>query len=326
MKISDTFRTEYVEKEIPSIKVETQKQIKDAIRIAEYVRDWLNEKNGTFTGAADSAYAIHACQIWTPELSKVTDVPYNFFVVDHQLTTEEWGKKIKEEDRSLRDITNITFPEQIIFNPEIITATQTFMDDVKRKDGSYRKKAIGNVMRYPESCMSFNHHNRKPRNTTRFYRITVRYQIIENGGLKTIEENVQGLKAHIFQHEIDHARGLNCVYSTLSSVEEREIENGHTRKEVEEYTAKVITEVEEKIQKQGWCLLESIANGGLYKVPTTLKKLPEGFIEPDVLDLYDWETGAIKPPFDESPHYQCETAHMTEEQLEELEIELSNKV
>lgn len=327
----ETFRTEYVENEVPSVPVKTSTQRKDALKIAEAVREWLNENNGTFTGMANSAYAVHASQIWTPETSKLTDKPYNFFVVDKQLTTVEWAKKIQEEDRALRDITNIVFPEQIIFNPEIITATQTFMDDVKRKDGSYRKKAVANVMTFPEACMSYNHHNRKPRNITRFYRITVRYQIAEKVSdklvtLKTIEENVQGLKAHIFQHEIDHANGLNTIYSKLPEVSEREIENGVTRKEMEEYTAKILTELEEKIQNNGVCLLQSIANGGLYKAPTTLKELPDGFIEPDMIDLYDLKTGHIKSPFDSAPEYTAETAQMSEEELEKLEITLDNQV
>lgn len=322
--IEKSLKTDAVRQHIPSIKVETPEQIADAIKIATYVRDWMNEHNGNFEGQHKSAYALHSAQIWHKFTSKLTDVPYNFFVVDKQLTTEEWGKKISEEDRSLRDITNIIFPDQIIFNPEIITATQTFMDDYRRKDGSYRKRATANVMRYPEACMSFNEYHWKVQKIDRFYRITVRYQVIDESGtgLKTIEESCQGLKSHIFQHEIDHADGICIVQKKHNThwptIEERERENGYTRKEVEEYTAQVLTDVEAKIQAQGVCLLQSVANGGYYRCPTTLAELPEGFIEPEVYQLYDWNTGEIKPPYHDAPWYTDSSAFLTEDELETL--------
>lgn len=325
--IEKSLKSEAVRNHVSSIKVETPEQISDAIAIATFVRDWLNESNGSFDGQYKHAYAIHAAQIWHKFTSKLTQQPYNFFVVDKQLTTEEWAKQIKEEDRSLRDITNIIFPDQIIFNPEIVTATQTFMDEYKRKDGSYRKKATANTMRYPEACMSFNEHFRKPNKIDRFYRILVRYQILDETGtgLKTIEEWCQGLKSHIFQHEIDHADGICIVQKKHNhhwpTIEERERENGYTRKQVEEYTAKVLGEIEAKIQEQGVCLLQSLANGGYYRCPTTLTELPEGFIEPEVYELYDWNTGAIKAPYHESPWYNDPTAQMTEEELEALDTE-----
>lgn len=328
IKIEETLKSESVLQHTPSIKVETPEQIADAIAIATYVRDWLNEKNGHFEGQHKSAYAIHSAQIWHKFTSKLTQVPYNFFVVDKQLTTEEWAKKVKEEDRSLRDITNIVFPDQIIFNPEIVTATQTFMDDIKRKDGSFKKKAVANVMRYPEGCMSYNEHHWKVPKIERFYRILVRYQVIDGDGLKTIEEWCQGLKAHIFQHEIDHAHGICIIQKKHNphwpTIAERERENGYTRKEVEEFTAKILGEIEEKIQKQGVCLLQSIANGGMYRAPTTLEDLPEGFIEPEVYELYDWNTGEIKPPYHNSPWYSDPSAMMTEEELANLATEENN--
>lgn len=325
--IEKSLKTDAVRQHIPSVKIETPEQIADAIAIATYVRDWLNETNGNFPGQHKSAYALHAAQIWHKFTSKQTDAPYNFFVVDQQLTTEEWAKQIEQEDRSLRDITNIVFPDQIIFNPEIVTATVTFMDDYKRKDGSYRKRATANVMRYPEACMSFNEPHWKVAKMDRFYRIMVRYQILDETGtgLKTIEEWCQGLKSHIFQHECDHAAGLCIIQKKHNpywpTIEERERENGYTRKEVEEYTAKVLTDVEEKIQKQGVCLLESIANGGYYRCPTTLAELPAGFIEPEVYQLYDWNDGSIKPPYNDAPWYTDETAMMSEDELEALKTQ-----
>ncbi len=329
IKLAENLKTEYVTGHVPAIKIETAEQISEAIAIGIAMRDYLNENNGKFPGAHASAYALHACQLWTKFTSKLTDKPYNFFVVDKQLTTEEWAKQLPDEkERSLRDITNIIFPDQIIFNPEIVTATQTFMDDYKRKDGSFRKRATANVMKYPEGCMSFSEHYWKVPKIERFYRILVRYEIMDPTsatGFKTIEEWCQGLKAHIFQHEIDHADGI-CVIQKkhndhYPTIAERERENGYTRAEVEAHTAKVLGEIEQKIQDQGVCLLQSIANGGFYRVPTTLTELPEGFIEPEVFELYDWETGAIKEPYNESPWYTDATALMSEDELESLQAE-----
>lgn len=327
-KIADTFKTEYVLRHIPSVAVKTPEEVIDAREIAETMREYINAHNGQFQGKFCTAYAIHAAQLWHKFTSKLTDKPYNFFVVNKDITTVEWGKQIQEEDRSIRDITNIIFPEQIIINPEIVTATQTFMDDVKRKDGSYAKKAIGNVMRYPEACMSYNEQWQKETKQSRFYRIKVRYQIFDDSeptGLKTIEEWCQGLKSHIFQHELDHSAGLSIVQKKHNpywpTIEERERENGYTRKEVEEYTAKVLGEVEEKIQKNGVCLLMSIANGGYYRAETTLTELPEGFVEPDDYSAYNWQDGTILPPYDTAPWYTDKTAIMSEEELQALETE-----
>ena len=55
--------------------------------------------------------------------------------------------------------------------------------------------------------------NRKPKNVEVYYRIKVRYQIPAWYGLKTKTEWVEGLKAHIFQHEINHAHGKNIYYA-----------------------------------------------------------------------------------------------------------------
>ena len=326
IKLADDPKTEYVLNHVPSIRIQTQAEREDAWYIAQAMLAYLIDRNGKFDGQHTHAYALHASQLWHKFTSKLTELPYNFFVVDPQLTTEEWGKQVQEKDRSLRDITNIVFPEPIIFNPEIRTATQTFMDDVKRKDGSWRKRAVNNVLMYPEACMSFREHYRKVPKMARFYRIAVRYDIIDREkheageiAFQTVDEWAQGLKSHVFQHEDDHANGLLIIQKKHNpynpSIEERERENGYTRKEVEEHTAKVLSDIEAKIQEQGVCLLQSVANGGYYRCQTDLEALPEGFIEPEVFELYDWETGKIKPPYDESPWYDDESALLTEDKI-----------
>ena len=78
------------------------------------------------------------------------------------------------------------------------------MKEVERK--------IDNKMIVPEGCMSFQY--RKQRNTLRFCEIKVRYQYIGKLGLlKTFEGTVTGLKAHIIQHEVDHANAKNIFHN-----------------------------------------------------------------------------------------------------------------
>lgn len=308
VRIDDSMKAPAIREHIKATKVESKEDWKEAKVISGAMVQWWEENNGKFKGAWESGYAIHHAQVHAPGTK-----PYSFFIVDKKLTRKEFAKQIAKKDRSVRDITNIVFPAQVIFNPEIITATQVFMDDAINKKGERYKKGVANVMPYDEGCMSFNEQTRKAKKVKRFYRIKVRYQIIKpalfglSEKVETVEEWCQGLKAHIFQHEIDHSNGIDMVHGDenghILTIEERELENGYTRKEVEEHTAKVVFELEEKIQKRGVCLLQSVANGQFYKAPTSLEELPDGFIEPDVLQLYSMETGEILPPHDEAPDY-----------------------
>lgn len=106
--------------------------------------------------------------------SQVSRQPYNFFTVSKQV-----------EGR---------FTSWLILNPKIIS---------KDRDTKYKVK---------EGCMSFP--LRTPTNVFRYKNVRISYQIYEQGVfgvplLKQIEENVEGLVAEIFQHEIDHANGKN---------------------------------------------------------------------------------------------------------------------
>ena len=306
VNIDETMCGPAIKNHTKSIKIETKEEWRHVKTLAAGIKQWWDEKNGSFDGAWKSGYAIHHAQV------DPSGVPYNFFVVDKKLTTQEWAKEIAKADRSIRDITNIIFPDQVIYNPEIITATQTFLDDtIDKKSGRRYKRGTPNVMRYDEGCMSYREETRKAKRVDRFYRIKVRYQVVRKRTLLrdkvvTIEEWVQGLKAHIFQHEIDHAIGYDIVYGLgekkFLTIEDREREDGRTRKEVEEFTAKRLAEIEAKIQENGVCLLQSVENGRYYRCPTDLKDLPEGFLEPDAIELYDAD-GKIKPPFNTVPFY-----------------------
>jgi peptide deformylase len=57
--------------------------------------------------------------------------------------------------------------------------------------------------------------DKKDKLVKRYYRIKVKYQIVILGGLflKTKKEILEGLKAHVFQHEYDHAQGKNIFYA-----------------------------------------------------------------------------------------------------------------
>lgn len=288
----------------PSKKVETKEDWKLAQEKAQEMLEWFNEENGSFSGSYEHGYAIHHAQV-DPD-----GTPFNFFVLDKEMTLEksEKGKDGKEKEEievKKRDLRTRIFPAQVIYNPEIVTALQTFLDKLPMKKGKLHTVAAPNVFYYSEACMSYR--SRKPKKVARFYRIKVRYQFIdEKKKVQTVEEWIEGLKAHVFQHEVDHARGIDVAHGgpdgKMPTIEEREIENGYTRAEVEAFTYETIAKVEQAVAEKGTCLLESLVDGKLYRAPTTLKKLPEGFFEPDVIEHYNLD-GTIKPPHDKAPMY-----------------------
>src|SRR3990167_1841227 len=87
------------------------------------------------------------------------------------------------------------FQYDMIVNPEIVSVEE------KTKE------------RMEEACMSFPY--RTAKKMDRYYVIKVKYQVKGWFGLKIIEEETMGLKAQIFQHEIDHCRGKS-IYSHLT--------------------------------------------------------------------------------------------------------------
>lgn len=190
--------------------VKNYKQVKD---IVERMIVWLDTNNGRFENKWKTAYAISHCQ--------VADEPFNFFIVMREMLGKN-NIEVKGETKAMNK-KNYYFPAQAIFNaviletPEKMEATIPKREVTKDKDGKVStqiklsKGTVSNLIPMKDACMSFP--NKTEKNTDRYYRIKVQYQIKSWYGLKKVTEWVEGLKAHIFQHEIDHAKAINMYYS-----------------------------------------------------------------------------------------------------------------
>lgn len=180
----------------------------EAKDIARDMVIWLNDNNGIFDRPSTFAYAVSHCQ--------VADLPYAFFVVADDFINH---RNLKGDHQ--RNKTNFYFRAQAIFNARIIAAPEKIERMIPRREvatvngevSSVIKRKLGvisNVISVPDACMSFPY--KKGKNTERNYRIKVRYQIATWYGLRTVTEWVEGIKSHVFQHEIDHANGINIYY------------------------------------------------------------------------------------------------------------------
>lgn len=144
---------------------------------------------GIKKGEYEKGYGLSHCQ--------VSNDPLAFFVIASAYVGE--GKM---------------WPHQVIINPQILEASDKIVIG-KNPDGTDDVRQ--NIRTYPEGCFSFPF--RKPKNMRRYYQIKVRYQIpVEHWSilklrfetkLDTIEEEIEGLRAHIYQHEWQHAIGEN---------------------------------------------------------------------------------------------------------------------
>ena len=189
------------------------KSYKEVKHIVEPMIHWLHQNNGHFPPPHAVAYAVSHCQ--------VADEPYAFFVVHKELLG---GKKMKQGKNTAK---NYYFQSPVIFNakiletPEKIEAKIPSRELVKNEKGEVtgnkivvKDGMVTNLIEVPEACMSFAH--RKQKNTKRYYRIKVQYyeyaNILGIEYLKKRVEWVEGLKAHILQHEIEHAQGENMYY------------------------------------------------------------------------------------------------------------------
>ena len=170
----------------PSKKVKRYSDIKKDVELMLPFVD--KEHEGQYT----QAYAVSHCQ--------VSEHPFAFFVVNTGLVKND---KIK--------LKQMLFPHRVIINPEIIDEQETLDVELPGRDGKKEVVKMKNTYSPDEACMSFPH--RAPKHTKRYYKIKVRYQIPGLLGLKTIKEECDGLKAHIFQHETDHANGKNIFYT-----------------------------------------------------------------------------------------------------------------
>ena len=178
-------------------------------KLAEELAAWLDDKNGHFFGTFSRAYAISH--------SQVAHEPYNLFVVAKELCEKQEKGDRKHTQR------NFYFPARVIFNPEILEAEKTITRSVPvrklAKNGEMavvpELKEIDNIIRVAEGCMSFPH--RSERKMDRYFRIKVRYQFLQKLPLvgyisRTRTEWVEGLKSHMFQHEVEHACGKNIHF------------------------------------------------------------------------------------------------------------------
>lgn len=106
-------------------------------------------------------------------------------------------------DKSLREQ---KWPSQFILNPQILEPERTI--NIGTED---KPDVRSNIKTYSEGCFSFPH--KAPKNMERYFQIKVKYQIpVNDKKLKDVTEVLEGLKAHIFQHEWSHCIGENIYY------------------------------------------------------------------------------------------------------------------
>lgn len=176
---------------------------------------WLDDANGKFDGEFPSAFAIAHAQV-VESLN-----PFQFFVVAKELVAPE---NIGPE--SMQTLANTYFEARAVFNCEILEAPEKVIRKVpQRRVGEVKggkaevtmemvDRDLQNVITVKEGCMSFP--QRSERNMDRKYRIKVKYQYLAQGMLgekaKTFEGWVEGLKAHIIQHECEHFAGKNIHF------------------------------------------------------------------------------------------------------------------
>ena len=109
--------------------------------------------------------------------SQFSPVPYNFFVINKDLFGD--GKGI-----------------MVVVNPKIVEKSEPVM--------------------HREACMSFPFRNGI--RVRRYRKVTVQYRVPDDKGEKMVakEEDLEGMMAFIFQHEIQHAHGLHIYQGNNS--------------------------------------------------------------------------------------------------------------
>lgn len=201
----------------PSRTIETKEDWKAAKEVAVEMTKWMDETNGQFKGEFPRAFAIAHCQVVDH------DHPWKLFVVARELVA---GIAPTNEKQNL---VNSLFEGQVIFNAEVLDAPDKIMRKVPRRQVTkdpkditkvtvemvLEDKEISNIISVKEGCMSFP--LRSERNIDRKYRVKVRYQylgknLIGMTRVETFEGYVEGLKAHIFQHECDHFATKNIHF------------------------------------------------------------------------------------------------------------------
>lgn len=167
--------------------------------------EMLQMIDGSFRGHYEVGYALAQ-----PQVSKT---PKAYFVVHTDLVKKPKDAKGWKQ----------TFPHRVIINPVVIQRPDTFTKKVKDLPGLAREgasrgelntkvKEIKNGGLLEEGCLSFPF--RKARKVHRYHRILVSYQTPDGwfGRLKKHTGWIEGLAAHIFQHENDHMNGQNIFF------------------------------------------------------------------------------------------------------------------
>ncbi len=134
----------------------------------------LKMVDGTFPGIYPKAFALHHAQVRAE--------PRSFFVLS-SAAAARFGLAFR-----------------IILNPRVIDAPRHVKDE---KTG----RTAPNFAMMSEACVSFPH--RKSRNVGRYGRMTVEFQTSGAFGLKTHLTTLDGLASQVFQHEVDHGKGIN---------------------------------------------------------------------------------------------------------------------
>ena len=189
--------------------------LKRAYEEAKALATFLHEGNKSgFTGNWRQAVGISHCQ--------VSDEPLAMFAISEELVDAKGKPKNRNQNRK-----NWWFPAQVIFNAEIIEALDEIERLVPKREVvrvpnskemeikiSRAYKMVSNLIDCDDGCMSYP--NRTKKKTKRYHTIKVRYQIMRSflgfRWLKTVTEEVEALKAHICQHEIDHSFGIDMYF------------------------------------------------------------------------------------------------------------------
>jgi len=197
----------------PSERV-TRKNLGRAYEEAKALASFIEEGNKAgFTGNWKSAVAISHCQ--------VSEEPLAMFAISSELVAK--SKKHTRQQNSK----NFYFPAQVIFNAEVVEALDEIerlvpKREIQRKQNSHEYEAkitkawkkVSNLLEAPDACMSYP--SRTKKNTKRYHTVVVRYQILRSflgfKWLKTVTEEVESFKAHVFQHEIDHSFGIDMYF------------------------------------------------------------------------------------------------------------------
>lgn len=196
----------------PSKVIERPSDIADVI--GEFIT-FFDEHDGKFNGHYPKAFGLHH--------SQVTEDPYNFFVVTKDLV----GDVPATPKNRNHNNESFYFPARTILNPEILETPEKIkmkvpkreLEKVKDPEGKtvmttkivVTEQDVPNTHKPEEGCISFPH--RKAKHKERYYRIKVKYQYFnDKGSLKKKEEWIEGLKSHIFQHEVEHGLGKNMYF------------------------------------------------------------------------------------------------------------------